>query len=75
MYKENIIGKLKATIGEFGVPAVEGAILIGPCTVDWRQLNGYKYVPCSTLAEVKLANVQFKVARFFEEYSLTGGLE
>ena len=67
MLKENVIRKLKATIKEFGVKAVEGVTLIGPSTVDWKQLNGYRYIPCATLAEVKLGNVTFEVARFFED--------
>ena len=65
-YRDNICKRLRLTAAEFGQKNLDGAILVGPYH-DIEQLGGHKYLCCETLAETKLAGVDYKMSRFFED--------
>jgi len=66
-YVENICRKLRLTAQEFGQKAIENAVIIGS-EYDGESISGHKYIDCPTVSGSKLGGVEFKVARFFEDF-------
>ena len=66
-YKEEVCRKLRETVREFGQAKVTPGILVGPYYFDDNQIGGHQHIQCTTLSNIKLANVGFKIARFFED--------
>jgi hypothetical protein len=65
-YIENVCRKLRLTVQEYGQKEVDGAVIIGS-EYDGDQISGHKYINFPTIADVKLGNVKYSVARFFED--------
>ncbi len=63
---EEICRKLRNTVKEFGQDRVNGAVIMGPDDLG-EQISGHQYVVTKSKCEVILGNVDFKVARFFED--------
>ena len=64
--REEIFRKLRTTVSEFGQEKVTPAIIVGPYYLD-SPISGHQYLMCPTIAEDTLANVDWKIARFFED--------
>jgi hypothetical protein len=64
--KEDICRRLRETVKEFGQKEVTGAIIIGNLDIS-SCVGGHKYLIAKTISNHTLANVKFKVARFFED--------
>jgi len=64
--REDICRKLRKTVLERGQKAVTPAIIIGPYDID-SPIGGHTYILCPTLGDVRIGNVDFKTARFFED--------
>jgi len=65
-YIESVCRKLRLTVQEYGQKEVDGAVIIGS-EYDGDQIGGHKYINFPTIADVKLGNVKYSVARFFED--------
>jgi hypothetical protein len=64
--KEEICRKLRACVEEFGQAYVTGAVILYSGDIGYFT-GGHKCIQCPTIAIPKLGNVEYKVARFFEE--------
>lgn len=62
---EDICRKLRETATEFGSEDLEGAVIIGHYDVE--SISNLRYITAPTVASETLGNVDFKVARFFED--------
>jgi len=63
----NICERFRECLAEYGKDALNGAILLTPNDNDRDYYSDIRTLYSATIAEYKLANVRFKVARFFEE--------
>lgn len=63
--KEHLCSKLRALVQEYDFERLKNMCLIGP--YDFKTISNVKYIHAPTLGETTLANVDFKVARFWEE--------
>ena len=63
---ERVAYKLRATEREFGRSSLENAVIIGPEEMR-KKVAGFPYTRCPTLGDLTLGNVEWKVARFFED--------
>lgn len=65
-YKRTIADKLRLCGEEFGFSNIKfDVIIVGPA--DYTEIAGYKYITAPTLSTTVLANVDWKIARFFED--------
>lgn len=64
--QEDVYKRLRKTSLEFGQENLDGAIVIGP-NLNINQIGGHQYLIAPTLGSPVLSNVDFKVARFFED--------
>jgi hypothetical protein len=64
--REEICRKLRETVREVGQSRVTPAVILGPWDLD-SPIGGHQYLVCPTLGEATLANIDWKVARVFEE--------
>ena len=69
--REELREKLQAVIAEYGIDSIKKAVIIGP--YDKKQVAGIPCVHAPTLGWHVLGNVEFKVARYFEDLSLLKG--
>jgi len=72
-YKKDIETKLKITMKEFGVDALNDAVLIGDfMTWDNGRIAGFECIDAKTLpmGACILGRVGYRVARFFEDIVL-----
>lgn len=64
--REDLFRKLRKTATEFGQDRLNDAVIIGPDEFV-SPISGHQYLTCPTLGQVTLGNVDWKVARFFED--------
>ena len=64
--KEEICRKLRETVKEFGQREVAGAVIIGSDDI-LSFVGGHTYLIAKTISITTLGNVEYKVARFFED--------
>ena len=64
-YREEICRKLRETAKECGQNKVNDAVIVGGYNLV-SPVGGHQYIMCPTLGSFKLANVDWKVARVFE---------
>ena len=63
---ERVAYKLRATEKEFGREVLKHAVVVGPEEMR-KKVAGFPYIRCKTLGDLTLGNVEWKVARFFED--------
>lgn len=63
--KEDICRKLRLTAAEFGQKSLTGARVLS--CYDYDSVGRHEHITIPTLSIITLANVSFKVARFFED--------
>ena len=63
--KEELFRKMRETEAEFGIGTLKDAVIVGPYDFG-DTLSGIKYIIFPTIAEIKIGNVSFEMARFFE---------
>lgn len=66
---ENIAHRLRIVAKEYSEIYLEGAILIVPFYTERETICGFPLVTAPTLSEIVLGNVNWKVARLFEDMS------
>ena len=66
MTKQILYAKLRATVEEFGRDATSKALIVGPTSGFANTAEGL-FIDAPTVSVYTLANVEFKVARFFED--------
>ena len=65
-----IARKLRATVREFGQNNLDGAVIVwnfNSINLYPEQIGGHKFIYCPTISVATLGNVDYKVARFFED--------
>lgn len=66
---DNIAYRLRIVAREYGEVYLEGAILIVPFYTEREMICGFPFVTAPTLCSISLGNVNWKVARLFEDMS------
>ena len=66
--KEELCICIRATVKEFGANSLKDAVIIGPYSI--KHISDLKYLYAPTIANHTLGNTPFKIARFFEDFSL-----
>lgn len=64
---KEICKRFRECLIEFNDNCLNNAILLTPNENDREYYSNIKTIYCPTIAEYKLANVTFKVARYFED--------
>ena len=69
MTKQILYAKLRATVSEFGKDATSNALIVGP-TSGFANTAAGLFIDAPTVSVYTLANVEWKVARFFEDVEI-----
>jgi len=67
VYVEAICRKLRLTAKEYEQRVIENAVIVGWEEVPSAGISGHTYVHCPAVSWPTLGNVDFEVARFFED--------